>query len=666
MTCSRHRCIAVPILLLTLALGAPRLVAAETPRTRPLPGLRGDVAAIILAGAEGGAFSISTLAWPEQVIGESGKVEPAAAVAIEIDGPGLFGDEAPTGDERLLAEAFVYALGDGDRLAGHWSRLIAIDETQAATVLDRGGLKVVARLPLPAGTYDLRVLIHEPSTRRFALRRRSLRVGGGTGGDPGPPLFADDAAAWALAADAGATDSGPQPATRPVLRAGRPWQARLPLETLPERLELRLLGTDGQVVHEGPVETTPVADGNGFVARGTTPSLVTGTYTFTLVSGRRSKAATEPLVLYVLGEAQADLALRSWTDVLNDRLGSLPSVAPREDAPAPDTASREAEIYRDALGRLAAGDRGAAEEAVAELERSAWSPEQGAELASTAQDAVVDALAKADPESLLPVLALHRTLCMRYAAERAYFLAGPARARVAHIAERYAELSEDERAGRHAADVLVALAVDLSDRRLDVRARRLLDRALRLEPTHPAARLRLAILLERVGDYAAATETLEALAPQQRSAEAALRLALNLRRIGRGAEGRRILRRLIDRGRDGWPIAVAFQELGRDLIKAGDLERAERLLRAGVSRFPADGGLRVQLAYLLDRGGNAIAGQTLLATGNTRHDPSARLRYHHRSARRAAPRDAFDDATLARLPLLAQALEASGKSRRRR
>jgi Flp pilus assembly protein TadD len=107
---------------------------------------------------------------------------------------------------------------------------------------------------------------------------------------------------------------------------------------------------------------------------------------------------------------------------------------------------------------------------------------------------------------------------------------------------------------------------------------------------------------ERQGRYAEAVEHLqhmERLHPGQ--PEALLRLAVNLARIGKVQDSRRILADVAGRtNAEPWQVAVAAQELARVLMAAGDLDGAETTVREGLRRRPDDDKLAIQLGMIRD------------------------------------------------------------------
>jgi len=87
------------------------------------------------------------------------------------------------------------------------------------------------------------------------------------------------------------------------------------------------------------------------------------------------------------------------------------------------------------------------------------------------------------------------------------------------------------------------------------------------------------------------------------SLEARLRLALTRQRMGDDNEVEALLRACIAPGGPEWIRAVAWQELVRLRIDAGDLKAAEVVLREAAAALPRDRELAVLRAFVLDRTG---------------------------------------------------------------
>ena len=93
-----------------------------------------------------------------------------------------------------------------------------------------------------------------------------------------------------------------------------------------------------------------------------------------------------------------------------------------------------------------------------------------------------------------------------------------------------------------------------------------------------------------------------ALRKEPRDPELLLRLSLcQLRRDETLAESvAPVLRNLSREGNPDWIRSVAYQELGRLRLAAGDTEAAASLFREGLEALPGDQQLSLQLAVILD------------------------------------------------------------------
>jgi len=118
--------------------------------------------------------------------------------------------------------------------------------------------------------------------------------------------------------------------------------------------------------------------------------------------------------------------------------------------------------------------------------------------------------------------------------------------------------------------------------------------------------LELGAYRERRGEYDEAVALLERLtdvAPDTR--EGRLRLAVNLRRVGRAADAGRTLRQLLEGPVSDWVAVIATEELADLYVRGGRFATAVGVLEQGIRRFPERSRLRIQLAYALDRLGEA-------------------------------------------------------------
>jgi Flp pilus assembly protein TadD len=298
--------------------------------------------------------------------------------------------------------------------------------------------------------------------------------------------------------------------------------------------------------------------------------------------------------------------------------------------------------YRSALGDLGGGSPGAALDAIVALEKevAATDPAALAKVATREQLRVIAELARLDPEALLPVVLLHYHLLRSYAARRSYPSASHHAEVFRGAAELYAERVGTPAARQTAGVVLAALGAELLGMRLRADARLSLQRALAFDPDNPGTLLVLGKERERDGAYDEAVgyfERLAAVLPD--SPEGRLRLAVNLRRVGRerdAAERFTALVRAPDGGPDAhpdlrWAAQLAYQELARLRLAHDDAGGAVALLREATERFPDSEVLRLELAFAIDRGGDPRGARAVvdaLAGAPAGGGESPRLRYN--------------------------------------
>ena len=130
-------------------------------------------------------------------------------------------------------------------------------------------------------------------------------------------------------------------------------------------------------------------------------------------------------------------------------------------------------------------------------------------------------------------------------------------------------------------------------------AREDFEKVLELRPKSAVALRYLAALSEKLGEYDEARKTLHRLLdvlpgdPPTR-----LRLALIEGRTGRSRAAEKHLRQLLDAAGPRWAQVLAFEELARLRIEAGDLSGAREIVAQGQRRFPRQQGLEVLAVYV--------------------------------------------------------------------
>jgi Flp pilus assembly protein TadD len=224
--------------------------------------------------------------------------------------------------------------------------------------------------------------------------------------------------------------------------------------------------------------------------------------------------------------------------------------------------------------------------------------------------------------------------------------------------------SSDGEGGALTARILSSFAARLEAARLTGDARRLFERALELDGTNREALLALGADLERRGACREAISHLERLiAVDPKNPEGRLRLALCLARAGDSEESSRMLARIVGESNPEWILALAFQELAKLRLEQEDAPAAEAVLRRGLSRLPDEQGIRLLLAYVLDRQRRSREAWDLVAglrPARSSAGASPRLRYNLRSAPGLDEEErSLERIAKARLPALARALDRS-------
>ncbi|NIM62092.1 MAG: hypothetical protein GTO30_10650, partial [Acidobacteria bacterium] len=141
----------------------------------------------LMAAGEGGAIPTDALAMPFEM--ENGMA--LVPVLMEIDGKSLIG---PRGAKQVGVQIFAYAVErEGGRIGDYFSKTIGIDVEAAGQAFTETGLKFYGAIKLPAGDYDLRLLVVEPASGRSNLRIVPLHVPDFATGEAElmPPLIPD-------------------------------------------------------------------------------------------------------------------------------------------------------------------------------------------------------------------------------------------------------------------------------------------------------------------------------------------------------------------------------------------------------------------------------------------------------------------------------------------
>ena len=341
----------------------------------------------------------------------------------------------------------------------------------------------------------------------------------------------------------------------------------------------------------------------------------------------------------------------------------VPPLAPGE-KPKPE---RIEALYRQALVHWAAGKAEAAWQELAALETAVVNDKDAASAKRLlrAEERVIDQVAGAELEVLLPIARLHFEVFQLYLNENAKgraLVENHSRTMVHDLAVLYRQQSGSQGAALVASHLLTSLAELLQRGSQHQAAAELYTQAAELDPHNPVPALRLGVTYEKFEQYPSAVSWLrKVVAIEPKNAEARLRLAVNLGRVGKAAEAAKLFEALTVEEGDSWVTPVAFQELARLDEKREAFSRAEKVLRAGLERFPESIRLRVQLAALLDREGKIREGRQVveeipeLQVGTK--EEAARFRYNSTTAESvAASRSFFEENASSRMRVLAEAL----------
>jgi tetratricopeptide (TPR) repeat protein len=336
-----------------------------------------------------------------------------------------------------------------------------------------------------------------------------------------------------------------------------------------------------------------------------------------------------------------------------------------DEKPGPE---RTQELYREALVHWANGDSDLASRELSALETRVV---RDTELASSkrllkAEEKVIDDVASGDLEVLVPIARLHFEVYRRYLNEGARghaLVEVHSRTMVHDLAMLYRQQSAGKDAALVASHLLTSLGELLQHGAQHQAAAELYTQAAELDPHNAVPALSLGIIYEKFEQYKSAVAWLrKALAIEPQNAEARLRLGVNLERLGKVEEARKLLEGLTAETNDSWVVALAFEEMAQLDARREAPAAAEKVLRAGLARFPQSVRMRVQLAAALDRQGKIREGRQVIeeipAMKPNAVQEGARFRYNTSSSDTVAvSRGFFEDNAASRMHSLAEALD---------
>lgn len=322
--------------------------------------------------------------------------------------------------------------------------------------------------------------------------------------------------------------------------------------------------------------------------------------------------------------------------------------------------------YREILSAWVAGEADPAPDDLIELEKGVVAdgdPKSRKRLLQSEQ-AVIHELGATSLEVLVPIAMLHHEAYSRLLSRgvrQAPLAVTHARQMTRDLAILYHQQSGSEGSAVVASRVLTSLGGMLMEHAQQLPAAELFYQALELDGRNVPARLALATVYEKSAQSESAVKALrELLKLDPEHSEARFRLAMNLKRMGDKAEAKRILNGLSAAGDAGWVAPLVYQELARLYAEGEDWADAEKVLRAGLGRFPDHVRLHLELSSVLDRRGSFGEARTLmekvvaLPAGS---GDAERLLYNSvRPETFLEARTILEDNSRSRLSVLAQAL----------
>ncbi len=638
------------------AQGGPTLQALRLRGTTARP------AALLMSGQAGGPVPLAVLAVAAPGEGDAAYV----GLVVELDAAALAA-EHPAGDLRF--ELYVYALDDKGAPRGTLSHVVTVPPAALAGQ-NPPGLRFRGHLELSRGAYDLRVLALAPASGKFGLARQSLWVPDYEQREQAlfPPLLpVPPDEPWLQVREAphgriseafspfkNAEGAPFEPAARPVLRPGQPSEVFLLGHRIPDdgRPAVNKVEGVGELKASVALEAVqPVRDPRGGIrgwrARAIATASGTGLARWRFEGGAGAALPT-PLEVWL----DAAPAGHAWVArfIRADEAQSALELAASPREPEAESGAQRGRLkvreleqvraaYTAALVRLGAGERSAALEAIAELERStlAGRPAGAVEGLAKAQLSALAPFAVKDPEILPAVADLHLSLFERSAADRRFLLAAHGRAHFRQLVELYVEKVRTPAGRALAAELLVVFGGALQEAGAGQGSEEAFERALELVPEQRVALLGLATAFERDGrpqEAADALERLRKLTPDD--AETCARLGRNLARAGSAGRAAETLARCTSLGEPRWAVAVAYQELARMRIAADDWGGAVALLDRAVDQLPEEISLALTRAYALDRLGRPADGRAAVGRVGATQEPGLSPRQRYAGWRREA------------------------------
>jgi tetratricopeptide (TPR) repeat protein len=322
--------------------------------------------------------------------------------------------------------------------------------------------------------------------------------------------------------------------------------------------------------------------------------------------------------------------------------------------------------YREILSAWVAGEVDRAPDDLIELEKGVVAdgdPKARKRLLQSEQ-AVIHELGATSLEVLVPIAMLHHEAYSRLLSRgvrQAPLAVTHARQMTRDLASLYNQQSGSEGSAMVASRVLTSLGGMLMEHAQQLPAAELFYQALELDGRNIPARLALATIYEKSAQPESAIKSLrELLKLDPDHSEARFRLAMNLKRMGDKADAKKTLNALVAANDSSWVAPLVYQELARLYAEGEDWADAEKILRAGLGRYPDHVRLHLELSSVLDRRGSFGEAKTLMqkvvALPPGSGDPERLLYNSVRPETFLEARTILEDNTRSRLSVLAQAL----------
>lgn len=126
---------------------------------------------LLLAGEDGGALDVSTLVTPFKTASAE---RTALGVWVEAEGESLLAERGEA--QTLTTDLFVYAMDRGGEIQDFFHQRLDVPIAVNLERLEQGALKFYGDLFLAPGRYDLRLLLRENGSGRYAVRSVPVEV----------------------------------------------------------------------------------------------------------------------------------------------------------------------------------------------------------------------------------------------------------------------------------------------------------------------------------------------------------------------------------------------------------------------------------------------------------------------------------------------------------